>query len=224
ETLAEANRRIEQSEALDLFDSDQLGLFVVSRLAARHGVKVHLRTSPYGGTTAVVLLPTALLQSATPESPGAHTMERDREQNRHARVPEAAPVNGKSVPAPAARPALAPSAEAPETTAPGVTALRLHKAPETEPDSVPKPSDDLPRRVRQASLAPQLRERPPGDAAGPVSVRETSERSPEEVRERMTAYRDGWARGGGRRPGIVGAVPGIPGPGPASDSTEGDPA
>ncbi|MEU6761808.1 ATP-binding protein [Streptomyces sp. NPDC046853] len=224
ETLAEANRRIEQSEALGLFDSDQLGLFVVSRLAARHGVKVHLRTSPYGGTTAVVLLPTALLQSTTPESPGAHTMERDREENRHARVPEAAPVNGTSVPAPAARPALAPSAQAPEPTLPGVTALRLHKPPETEPDSVPKPSDDLPRRVRQASLAPQLRERHPTEAAGSVSVRETGERSPEEVRDRMTAYRDGWVRGGGRRPGIVGAVPDTPGPAPASDSTEGDPA
>ncbi|MGW6054884.1 sensor histidine kinase [Streptomyces sp. NPDC055189] len=224
ETLADANSRIEQSEALDLFDSDQLGLFVVSRLAARHGVKVHLRTSPYGGTTAVVLLPTALLQSATPESPGAHTMERDREQNGHARVPEAAPMNGNSVPAPAARPALAPSAEAPVTTPPGVTALRPHKPPATKPDSAPKPADDLPRRVRQASLAPQLRERHPDDPPGSVSVRETAERNPDEVRDRMTAYRDGWARGGGRRPGIVGAVPDIPGSAPASDSTEGDPA
>ena len=43
ETLAEANRRIEQSEALDLFDSDRLGLFVVSRLASRKDIKVHLR-------------------------------------------------------------------------------------------------------------------------------------------------------------------------------------
>ncbi|MFH8487307.1 sensor histidine kinase [Streptomyces longisporoflavus] len=229
ESLAEANSRIEQSESLDLFDSDQLGLFVVSRLAARHGVKVHLRTSPYGGTTAVVLLPTALLQSITPESPGAHTMERDREQNRHARVPEAAPLNGNTVPAPAALPALAASADAPvpaptTPTPPGVTALRLHKPPDREPESAPKPSDDLPRRVRQASLAPQLRERHPDDAAGSMSVRDTTERSPDEVRERMTAYRDGWARGGGRRPGIVGAVPDISGPARASDSTEGDPA
>lgn len=67
ETLTDANRRIEQSEALDLFDSDRLGLFVVSRLSARHGIKVHLRTSPYGGTTAVVLLPTSLLHSGAPE-------------------------------------------------------------------------------------------------------------------------------------------------------------
>ncbi|MGW9071665.1 nitrate- and nitrite sensing domain-containing protein [Streptomyces yangpuensis] len=64
EALSDANRRIEQSEDLDLFDSDRLGLFVVSRLSARHGVKVHLRTSPYGGTTAVVLLPHSMLQDA----------------------------------------------------------------------------------------------------------------------------------------------------------------
>ncbi|MFG2647799.1 nitrate- and nitrite sensing domain-containing protein [Streptomyces sp. NPDC048436] len=223
ETLAEANRRIEQSEALDLFDSDQLGLFVVSRLASRHEVKVHLRTSPYGGTTAVVLLPTALLQSSTQQSPGAHTMERHREQDGHARVPRAAAMNGNPLPAPAARPLLAVSTETPVPTPPGVTTLRPHKPPDTEPDSSPEGSgDDLPRRVRQASLAPQLRERHPEEAAGSVSVREDTERSPEEARDRMTAYRDGWARGGGRRPGIVGAVPDTPGPASSKDSTEGD--
>ncbi|MGW1274782.1 sensor histidine kinase, partial [Streptomyces sp. NPDC002491] len=80
ETLDEANRRIAQSEALDLFDSDRLGLFVVSRLAARHGVKVHLRTSPYGGTTAVVLLPTALLHSGTPEVSAREAAEQPTER------------------------------------------------------------------------------------------------------------------------------------------------
>ncbi|MFW6693339.1 nitrate- and nitrite sensing domain-containing protein [Streptomyces sp. MAR4 CNX-425] len=63
EALTAANQRIRQSEALDLFDSDRLGLFVVSRLAARHGIQVSLRESAYGGTTVVVLLPTALLQA-----------------------------------------------------------------------------------------------------------------------------------------------------------------
>ncbi|MFD8211063.1 nitrate- and nitrite sensing domain-containing protein [Streptomyces sp. NPDC059695] len=70
ETLAEANARIAQSEALDLFDSDRLGLFVVSRLSSRHDIQVHLRTSPYGGTTAVVLLPTDVLQGALPAGRG----------------------------------------------------------------------------------------------------------------------------------------------------------
>ncbi|MFE3288540.1 ATP-binding protein, partial [Streptomyces sp. NPDC059233] len=99
ESLSEANRRIEQSEALDLFDSDRLGLFVVSRLSARHGVKVHLRTSPYGGTTAVVLLPNSMLQGAitagTPESDPAAAPEppasqaRSRSRNE---TPAAAPA------------------------------------------------------------------------------------------------------------------------------------
>ncbi|MFB7667045.1 nitrate- and nitrite sensing domain-containing protein [Kitasatospora sp. NPDC056138] len=62
EALADANRRIEAAEQVDLFDSDRLGLFVVSRLAKRQGVKVALRPSAYGGTTAVVLLPKALLE------------------------------------------------------------------------------------------------------------------------------------------------------------------
>jgi signal transduction histidine kinase len=42
--------------------TERLGLFVVGRLARRHGIDVHLRRSPYGGTTAIVLLPNALLQ------------------------------------------------------------------------------------------------------------------------------------------------------------------
>ncbi len=83
DALAEANRRITESEALDLFDSDRLGLFVVSRLAARHAVKVHLKTSPYGGTTAVVLLPTALLDDRTeqerPGTPARASAEAGRE-------------------------------------------------------------------------------------------------------------------------------------------------
>lgn len=75
EALAAANLRIRQSEALDLFDSDRLGLFVVSRLAARHGIQVSLRDSAYGGTTVVVLLPTALLEAAVEGAldPGAGT-------------------------------------------------------------------------------------------------------------------------------------------------------
>ncbi|MEU6563320.1 sensor histidine kinase [Nocardia nova] len=39
----------------------QLGLFVVGRLARRHGIGVSLRESPYGGVTAIVLIPAAVL-------------------------------------------------------------------------------------------------------------------------------------------------------------------
>lgn len=57
DTLAVLNHRLANPPEFDLADSDQLGLFVVSRLAARHEIKVSLRTSPYGGMTAIVLLP-----------------------------------------------------------------------------------------------------------------------------------------------------------------------
>ncbi|WP_435283528.1 nitrate- and nitrite sensing domain-containing protein [Streptomyces koelreuteriae] len=219
ETLAEANRRIEQSEALDLFDSDRLGLFVVSRLAARHEVKVHLKTSPYGGTTAVVLLPTALLHTAATErSPGEAAHPPRPEERAHARVPDDTPLRDV-VPAPADRRALvAPVPAAAEPTShtppPGVATLRLHR-----PQEQPEGSEDLPRRVRQASLAPQLREGRPEEPP-PTPAPRDDERTPEVVRDRMAAYRDGWARGGGRKPGR-GATPG---PATGRDSSEGDPA
>ncbi|MEV0909994.1 sensor histidine kinase [Streptomyces hokutonensis] len=222
ETLAEANRRIEQSEALDLFDSDRLGLFVVSRLAARHGIKVHLRTSPYGGTTAVVLLPTALLHGGAAErSPRAAVDDGQRAVEReYARVPSPPPQQD-AVPAPADRPALAspPRASAEPangTPPPGVTTLRLHRPPEDTEG--PEDGDDLPRRVRQANLAPQLREQPAADRERAPAAPRDEHRSPEVVRDRMAAYREGWTRGGGRQPGR-GATSG---PATGSDSSEGD--
>ncbi|MER7668555.1 nitrate- and nitrite sensing domain-containing protein [Kitasatospora sp. NPDC096128] len=72
--LAEINERITVEQEFDLADTDRLGLFVVSRLARRHGIRVHLRPSPYGGTTAVVLIPRELLAEAPdglPEPPAA---------------------------------------------------------------------------------------------------------------------------------------------------------
>src|SRR5436190_1287216 len=55
--LDDINARLASLPEFDLAHSDQLGLFVVSRLAARHAIKVSLRRSVYGGTTAVVLMP-----------------------------------------------------------------------------------------------------------------------------------------------------------------------
>src|SRR6516165_8505229 len=55
--LDDINARLASPAEFDLAHSEQLGLFVVSRLAARHNIKVSLRRSVYGGTSAVVLLP-----------------------------------------------------------------------------------------------------------------------------------------------------------------------
>jgi hypothetical protein len=65
EELLEANRRLADPPAIDAAVSQRLGLFVVGRLAKRHGIKVQLRHSWYGGVTALVLLPSALTIPST---------------------------------------------------------------------------------------------------------------------------------------------------------------
>ncbi len=223
ETLAEANRRIEQCEALDLFDSGRLGLFVVSRLASRHGIRVHLRTSPYGGTTAVALLPTTLLHGGVTERSPRVAAEARRQPEEHDEREFARPRR----PAAGARrtgrgPARAhgsrglgrgDSRRGPAPPPPGVTALRPHRPPPEQ-----KHTDELPRRVPQANLAPQLCEQRGEEPARTLRLRADDERTPELVRDRMAAYRDGWARGGGRTPGL-GVAPDAE---PGSDSSEGD--
>ncbi|MFB4298139.1 nitrate- and nitrite sensing domain-containing protein [Actinomadura sp. NTSP31] len=61
EKLAEINARIEDPPDFNLQSSVQLGLFVVSKLAERYGLRVSLKRSAYGGTTAVVVIPTELV-------------------------------------------------------------------------------------------------------------------------------------------------------------------
>ncbi|GAA1506230.1 hypothetical protein GCM10009677_43360 [Sphaerisporangium rubeum] len=61
EDLQEANARIAEPPEFKLTDTPRLGLFVVSRLAARHRIQVTLKSSPYGGTTVIVLLPRELI-------------------------------------------------------------------------------------------------------------------------------------------------------------------
>jgi signal transduction histidine kinase len=55
--LAELNERLASPPEFNPSDSEQLGLFVVSQLAKRHGIRVTLKASPYGGTAAIVLIP-----------------------------------------------------------------------------------------------------------------------------------------------------------------------
>jgi signal transduction histidine kinase len=59
--LAKINDRLVNPPEFDPVNSDQLGLFVVARLAARHNIRITLRQSPYGGTAAIVLLPHAIV-------------------------------------------------------------------------------------------------------------------------------------------------------------------
>ncbi|WP_169981194.1 nitrate- and nitrite sensing domain-containing protein [Microbispora sp. H10836] len=111
--LAHLNARLADPPEFDLADSDRLGLFVVGLLARRHNIRVSLRTSPYGGTSAVLLLPKEIVVENETREPVVERLAQ----------PEAAP------PALALTPPIGGGAE-----------------------------DSLPRRVRQANLAPQLKE------------------------------------------------------------------
>ncbi|ORT55103.1 nitrate- and nitrite sensing domain-containing protein [Streptomyces sp. CB03238] len=291
EALLDANLRLAETPEFELSDTDRLGLFVVSRLAQRQNVRVSLQPSPYGGTTAVVFIPAALLTDA-PETQGAG-FRLDRKGGKDAPHRRAAlskahsglsAATGPSVldgpvelEAPVgalglddrladlsdlddrlgdleetesergglfrARPPLRPVSgphtdheqhqQAADNQPPGRPSGGLvplprrkpptlvadrgrrlderghtHPAPGARPtrnatptDPAP-PADDatmllrgLPRRVRQASLAPQLRE-----AAGQPAVEDKdtgldTEREAEEVRSRMAAIQRGWQRG-----------------------------
>src|SRR5580693_3393907 len=59
--IAELNERLSSPPEFNPSDSEQLGLFVVSQLAKRHGIRVTLKASPYGGTAAIVLIPRHLV-------------------------------------------------------------------------------------------------------------------------------------------------------------------
>jgi signal transduction histidine kinase len=61
EEQAVFNERLANPPEFDLADSNQLGLFVVARLAAKHHIRITLRMSPFGGTSAVILLPPTIV-------------------------------------------------------------------------------------------------------------------------------------------------------------------
>ncbi|MEO3928202.1 nitrate- and nitrite sensing domain-containing protein [Micromonosporaceae bacterium B7E4] len=69
ERLAEENARLTRRERLDLVPTEVLGLFVVGRLARRHGWRVTLSaTTPGGGVTVGVEIDDRLLVTRRPES------------------------------------------------------------------------------------------------------------------------------------------------------------
>ena len=223
--LAEINQRLASPPEFDLANSDQLGLFVVGQLAGRHGIRVSLRDSPYGGTTAIVLMPSSMIVRAD-EAPraastpglasvagplaigsgfpaGGHHRPGTRERaatfsltGRHqpaTESPGAAPEPGPGSWTPAqARPR--PQAPA-QAAAPSPPPWGL--APPGTPAGSSEPTyRGLPRRVRQASLAPQLRgqarTQPPAGRPAPT---DPPDRSPEENRDLMSSLQQGWQRG-----------------------------
>ncbi|MEV4480422.1 sensor histidine kinase [Micromonospora coxensis] len=179
--VEEANRRLADPPEFDPADSARLGLFVVARLAARHGVMVTLRPRVPGGTTAVVLVPVDLVtdEPSVPPVPARHpaasvTRLDALPRGRSGRI----------------------TRERPEQTVLPFAPARTSSV-EAAPDG-----DGLPRRIRRRGPArsrPQAAEAPARPR--PQAAEAPAPRSPEEVRRQMSALQAGTARG--RRDGAT---------------------
>jgi anti-sigma regulatory factor (Ser/Thr protein kinase) len=280
----EINAQLEDPPAFDLSGSDQLGLFVAGQLAKRQNIRISLRPSPYGGTTAIVLIPRALVipegASAKDTSPlpvGSGTQARARHAigSGHETdgpddgqsstpappVPVASGLRGEWGPAidwPTASPAGSPEdADYRPLGQPDEETLARPGRPDRpdefspwRPDggngpgsaipataestaAPPLDASGLPRRVRQASLAPQLRDTPPRPApSAELGVlpdpspsewsqsERSADRSPEEARVTMSAIQRGWERGRSVFDPSGGNGGHTPEPGPGSEASD----
>ncbi|MCC3774422.1 nitrate- and nitrite sensing domain-containing protein, partial [Streptomyces sp. UNOB3_S3] len=70
EDLAAINERLASPPTVDVSVSRRMGLFVVGRLSLRHGIRIQLRPSDSGGTTALVMLPVDVAQGHKQPAPG----------------------------------------------------------------------------------------------------------------------------------------------------------
>jgi len=200
--LDELNQQLADPPDFDLANADRLGLFVGAKLASRHGVRVALRPSPYGGTTAIVLMPNSIV-SATTRVAGALADTAEPLPGRHgtldlgsssgsvlaARRAAVAAAPAATAAIPSASPA-ASTASAPASVVPAPASLDGVRTDGTRTDGTPR----LPQRTRQASLSPHLR-----DSAEPAAVEPAAEpaddRSPEQARALASSLQTGWRRG-----------------------------
>ena len=72
EEMAHANWRLDNPPVVDVAVSRRMGLFVVARLAARHGIRVRLRPAASGGLTALVWLPDEVVSRDGASPSGTH--------------------------------------------------------------------------------------------------------------------------------------------------------
>ncbi|MER7185894.1 nitrate- and nitrite sensing domain-containing protein [Streptomyces hyaluromycini] len=202
EQYAEANRLMTDPPRMDVMsraDDARLGLYVVARLSANLGLNVELRPSSFGGTRVVVLVPAELISDGKPRSEPPDDA-----------VPAQLAVIGASSrsgqdgdpvgawPEPQPQPHLPPQphpggleASTLPVTGPGTEPPARAAAPPTAgPTASPDP---LPRRVRQASLAAELRDPSCVYAEQPqVENSETEpETDPEPLPRRTTSRRSG---------------------------------
>jgi hypothetical protein len=157
--LADINARLGRAPKVDPTVTRHMGLYVVGRLAQRHGIRIQLRERPYGGIAAHVITPGRLVRSG----PGAQP----RTARRPATRPQ--PVGGTTGPrltavrSPNPAPGTPPRRERP-VPPPAAAAERAMTPP--APRFAPADPSTLPQRTpsRDAAAGPPPSAPPP--AAG----------------------------------------------------------
>ncbi|GAA2726436.1 sensor histidine kinase [Actinocorallia aurantiaca] len=199
----ELNERLSRAPEFDLADTDRLGLFVVSRLAARHGIKVTLQPSAYGGVSAVVVMPHSLIVPETAiddEQPSIEARPSSAPAGRaapRAQAPLSYTAPGQiSAPAASDSGAFPASDPAPGSGSGAFPVPTRTSAPARTPAPVsgvipPNEEGGLPRRVRQNNLAPQLRQ---DTFSAPTGSGVPEDRAPEESRDLFSSLQAGWQR------------------------------
>ena len=97
--MAQANWRLDNPATADITVDKNMGLFVVGRLAARHGIKVRLQSAKSGGLTALVWLPDAIVapQATPPGRPAGTDLDRGSAEREASATPlRPAPVQAHS--------------------------------------------------------------------------------------------------------------------------------
>jgi signal transduction histidine kinase len=213
EQREQINALLENPPPFDPSGSDRLGLFVAGQLAKRHDIKISLRPSPYGGITAIVLIPQTLVvpEGSHANDPAGPALADGalRFKGRHAALEAGQDDGGGTSPAPvptgaatswdvAAIPGMRDPADTADLGAVSLGSPASSREPGLSLGVTGFGGDfdgeGLPRRVRQASLAPQLRDTAADAATAPVGE-DFWGRSPEETRSTMTAIQQGWERG-----------------------------
>jgi signal transduction histidine kinase len=204
ERRGELNDLLENPPPFDLSGSDQLGLFVASQLARKHNIRISLRGSPYGGTTAIVLIPTALVVSEESyQQDGTDPGRGMQLSGRHAARDDASSVTAVT------RPPRARSPRSRRTTRPGggpptagpipgrLTPRRTAGPPRTRRPGGPVPASAPPRRAPTAgtgstssrATATRAAGRPPATRAAGRRLATRSTRPPPNTTSWIMAMR-----------------------------------
>jgi hypothetical protein len=145
--LADVNARLGRAPVVDPTVTRHMGLYVVGRLAQRHGIRIQLRERPYGGITANVITPGRLVRTAPDAQPRTARRPATRPQPM---VPPSGP-RLTAVRSPSPGPAAPPSPAVPGPAAPRPAASGPAAAPPPVVPPAPRfaPADPstLPRRT-----------------------------------------------------------------------------